>query len=45
MNLRERLLVGVLAVVMAFGLAACDSDDDPTITTPPGTETTEPVGS
>ena len=45
-ELRKRLLVGILGAAMAFGLVACDSDDEPSITTAPGgTETTEPVGS
>jgi len=44
--LRTRLLLTTLSLALAFGLVACDSDDDPLITTTaPGSPTTAPVGS
>jgi hypothetical protein len=46
LNLRTRLIVTTLGVALAFGLVACDSEDDPSVTTTaPGSVTTEPVGS
>jgi hypothetical protein len=45
-NLRTRFIVTTLGVVLTFGLVACDSEDDPLITTTaPGSATTAPVGS
>ena len=39
-------IVTTLGVALAFGLVACDSEDDPSVTTTaPGSVTTEPVGS
>jgi hypothetical protein len=45
LKLKSRFLVMTLGVALAFGLVACDSDDDPSGTTTPGSETTAPVGS
>jgi hypothetical protein len=42
---KQRVVAGVLALMMAFGLGACADDDGPPTTAPGGTETTEPVGS
>ena len=43
MSLKNRLIAGVLALVLAVAVAAC-GDDDPS-DTPDVTQTTEPVGS
>lgn len=43
--LKKRVITGILGLVLAFALVACDPDD-PANTTPPGdSETTAPVGS
>jgi hypothetical protein len=45
-DMKNRLVVGILGVALAFGLVACNGEDEPSITTAPaGSETTEPVGS
>jgi hypothetical protein len=42
----KRLVAGIGALALVFALAGCDSEQDPTGTTPPGeTVTTSPVGS
>lgn len=43
-SLKKRVVVGILGFALALSLVACNSDD-PSITTPPGSDTTEPVGS
>jgi hypothetical protein len=44
-DLNKRLIAGILGVVLAFGIVACD-EADPSITTAPESPgTTEPVGS
>ncbi|HEY7565842.1 MAG TPA: hypothetical protein VIA81_13030 [Acidimicrobiia bacterium] len=46
MLILRRFLVTTLGMALTLALAACDSDDDPLITTTaPGSPTTEPVGS
>ncbi|MCJ7724821.1 MAG: hypothetical protein MUP76_00315 [Acidimicrobiia bacterium] len=42
---RNRIVAGILALVLAVGLAACGNDDGPSSTVPGGTEMTEPAGS
>jgi hypothetical protein len=42
--LKQRVIVGILGLAIAFGLIACDPDR-PDTTSPGGPATTEPVGS
>jgi len=46
-DFKRRLITGILAVALTFGLVGCAGDEDspPTTTTPGGSTTSEPVGS
>ena len=45
-DLKKRLILGALGLVLTFGLVACNGDDGPPDTTSPGgPDTTAPVGS
>jgi hypothetical protein len=45
-HLKKRVIAGILGLTLALTVVACDSDDDPSNTTPAGdSDTTEPVGS